>query len=232
MNLFSCFPSCKLPTFSCLAQLRVHIRGVETPEELNPDADVAPVLPTGRYYQPNRRPSPSVAFDPPGVGRSSIPAAPPRPSQARPMAFAAIGAAALPAVPVPGVAPRTRTLFSFSLSLAEGLERLFRNWFEDATLLKPTNVDATAPRRTRTQILTPSGGCAILEAHIECVQVAPLAVSADPLAAYRDTPVSDVPKLFEFHYTVLRLHVPKLVVKLEEALLTGLKGELFPPSSD
>ena len=157
------------------------------------------------------------------------------------MLFRSVGRRARPSPPssaptTPQSAPpRPRAFLSFSISLAEGLERLFRTWFEDQTLEPPLSPSHAHPRRTVPQVLVPSGSCGLLEASIECYQVAPAQPAAGstrsisyPFSGYGSASYTPgQPRLFEFFYSQLKLEVGKIVVGVEEGLGKGSKrGEV------
>ncbi|GAA5899095.1 hypothetical protein JCM5296_005743 [Sporobolomyces johnsonii] len=140
--------------------------------------------------------------------------------------------------------------FSWSLSLASSLDRLFRDWFflepssvsssPDSSLSStPTSSLSCSPavsrpsspspspladsRPTRTQLLSasPSSATSALRgAYIECIQQPRPASEAE----YRRSPS---PKLFEYCFSSVRLEVAKVVVAAEEGLRKGGRGNPF-----
>lgn len=138
-----------------------------------------------------------------------------------PTAFDTNGTGNTPAsTPPSSSSPSSRPRFSFSLSLAEGLDRLYRSWFE--TILPPSDI-YTPPaspslwgyRPTLPQVLSPSGSCGLLEARIQCQQSKRyLSVERGGGGSYPYMPygspnsyTAEQPKLFEFYYTDLVLDV-------------------------
>lgn len=137
-----------------------------------------------------------------------------------PTAFDPNGNGTPASTPPSSSSPSSRPRFSFSLSLAEGLDRLYRSWFE--TILPPSDI-YTPPasptlwgyRPTLPQVLSPSGSCGLLEARIQCQQSTRYASAekgcgvAYPYMPYGSpgSYTAGQPKLFEFYYTDLLLDV-------------------------
>lgn len=139
------------------------------------------------------KPTPVVEEeDAPAVGTGPRPIA---------MTMSAVGIPPPIANPFNSPPARPNPAFTFSLTLAEGLERLYRSWFEitpsgcagssfdlekelahlqfnSANNMEMeddsgTAVDSFIQPRTQPQILKPSGACALLQAHIQCYQIKP-----------------------------------------------------------
>lgn len=132
---------------------------------------------------------------------------------------------------LPGRSSLPSTEFTFSLSVAEGLERLFRSWFEiplsstfdieeevihqqellsrTASSNTSTSFSSNVIKPTRPHTLFPSGSCALLEARIQCCQRKPTRATNSGMApyAYGSPNSPDLPTLFEFFYTDLLLEV-------------------------
>ena len=125
----------------------------------------------------------------------------------------------------PDTPPATPPI-TWSVSLAEGFDRLFRPWFEDSTFPPATQHSSRPPvaspwsRRTTSQILTPAPSSGLREARIRCVQVAPVDSGRD-LYRRPQGPLS----VFEYSYESLVVDVARLLVRMEEGLERGTGEE-------
>lgn len=183
----------------------VHIRGVEPPEVEEPASSTS-TLPI--HLPALTSPPLTPASTPPGFNAlhwaltSAIGTPPGR---------------QLPITPA-STPPRGPPSVSFSLSLAEGLERLYRTWFENPNAQPRSTTTAACPRKTAPQTLYPTGS-ALRSARIQCKQVEPSVPFAYPTHLYGSgSYVSMRPTLFEFAYESLELDVAKLISGVEEGL--------------
>lgn len=186
-------PSLPLLTFP--SRTSVHIRRVETPEEDDSPAATYAALLTPPHTPPPFLPAPLHW----ALSSASVVARPPR---------------SLPITPS-STPPRGPPSVSFSLSLAEGLERLYRSWFESPS------ASSSAVPQTKTHELHPTGektSAALRSARIECVQVPPTMAVPYGSSAYGSGYEPMRQTLFEFAYTGLEMDVGRLVVGVEEGM--------------
>ena len=123
----------------------------------------------------------------------------------------------------PDTPPSTPPI-TWSISLADGFDRLFRAWFENPALPCPHEdrpcAPTPAPRRaTATHTLEPAPRGGLREARLRCVQVAPTACGRDLYGR----PQGEV-AVFEYTYESLVVDVARVLVRMEEGIEQG-RGE-------
>jgi hypothetical protein len=116
-----------------------------------------------------------------------------------------------------------RKRFTFSMPLADGLDRVFRSWFEDP-VVQPT--PATYSHLTKSNFsktLIPSSASCLLKARIECVPNPVVAEGGGTVDVYRALSVQagSATKAFEFKFDQVELDLGRLVVAIEEGLSKG-----------
>lgn len=117
----------------------------------------------------------------------------------------------------------SRSTFPFTLSLVEGLDRVYRSWFVDPQSPLPTYAGMTM--RTAPQVLYPSAVCALLKANIQCLLTPKPAPSATPL--FRSELDEEPPIDLHFYYESVELDVGRLVASAEKGLSSGFpRGEM------
>lgn len=120
----------------------------------------------------------------------------------------------------PDTPPATPPI-TWSITLADGFDRLYRSWFEDLTLT--TFPQLTAPYNTQhhtLHALTPSPCSSLRSVQIRCAQQAPSECGRDLYGKPRGQAA-----VFEYEYEGLVVDVGKVLVGMEEAVERGCGRE-------
>ncbi|SCV68314.1 BQ2448_435 [Microbotryum intermedium] len=132
--------------------------------------------------------------------------------------------------------PPTMQSYAWTLNIANGMNRVFRSWFERPDIPPPsppsspeydssdTETPLAAPRPKAIKMLKPALGCAIHSAQIQCHLVH--GIARDPRVTYQPLPGA-LPSRFEFAYESLKIDVARLVVGVEEGLRRSGPQERF-----
>lgn len=114
-------------------------------------------------------------------------------------------------VHTPPRSPPATPRVTWSVSLADGFDRLYRSWFENGTV--STAVDPVCPQAKAniSHSLVPSSSGGLREVRLRCVQVA-------PAPSVGETPVEprETERKFEYWCEGLAVDVARVLVRLEE----------------
>ncbi|SCZ90155.1 BZ3500_MvSof-1268-A1-R1_Chr1-3g01808 [Microbotryum saponariae] len=131
--------------------------------------------------------------------------------------------------------PPTLESYAWTMTVANGMNRVFRSWFERPDIPPPSppsspEYDSSdqetllAPRPKAIKMLKPALGCAIHSAQIQCHLVH--GIARDPRVTYQPLPGA-LPSRFEFAYESLKVDVARLVVGVEEGIRRSGHKERF-----